>query len=74
MSSHYDNQYNYLQGLHSQMKKYVNSLHPNIYIAIELLRKEQSLASIGRIRDYTVASISKRRKNKVITNEIVVNL
>jgi hypothetical protein len=59
MGSHYDNQCNYLQGLHSQMKKYVNFPHRNIYIAIELLRKEQS---IGRIRDYTVGPTAKRRK------------
>jgi hypothetical protein len=38
----------YLQALHSQTNKY-------IYIAIDLLWTEQSLASIASIRDYTGA-------------------
>ncbi|CAF1564726.1 unnamed protein product [Didymodactylos carnosus] len=30
---------------------YISSPHPKIYIAIDLLQKEQSLASIARVRD-----------------------
>ncbi|CAF5219625.1 unnamed protein product, partial [Rotaria magnacalcarata] len=53
MYNHYRNitprTINYLEGRHSRMKKHVNSPHPNIFIAIDLLQKEQALASIARI-------------------------
>ncbi|CAF3924505.1 unnamed protein product [Rotaria magnacalcarata] len=55
-------------------KKRVNAPHPNIYIAIDLLRKEQSLASIARLRDDMGAPAPKRRKNKVITDECLIKL
>ncbi|CAF0941510.1 unnamed protein product [Didymodactylos carnosus] len=42
---------NYLKGQCSRMKKHVNSSHPNNYIVIDLLQKEQSLASTTRVRD-----------------------
>ncbi|CAF1422642.1 unnamed protein product, partial [Rotaria sordida] len=62
------------EGRHSRLKKHVNALHPNIYVAIDLLRKEQSLASIARLRDYMGAPIPKRRKNKVTTDECLIKL
>jgi hypothetical protein len=78
MYNHYRNitprTINYLEGRHSRMKKHVNSPHPNIYIAIDLLQKEQSLASIARIRDDMGAPTLKRRKNKVITDECLMKL
>jgi hypothetical protein len=44
MYNHYRNitsrTINYLEGKRSRMKKHVNSPHPNIYIAIDLLQKE----------------------------------
>ncbi|CAF0940320.1 unnamed protein product [Didymodactylos carnosus] len=51
------------------MKKHVNSAHLNIYAVINLLQKEQSLASISRSRDDMGAATPKRRKNKVKTDE-----
>ncbi|CAF1197380.1 unnamed protein product [Didymodactylos carnosus] len=65
---------NYLEGRHSRMKKHVSSPHPNIYIAIDLLQKEQSLASIARVRDGMGAPAPKRRRNKVITEECLMKL
>ncbi|CAF1382091.1 unnamed protein product [Didymodactylos carnosus] len=65
---------NYLEGRHSRMKKHVSSPHPNIYIAIDLLQKEQSLASTARVRDGMGAPAPKRRKNKVITDECLMKL
>jgi hypothetical protein len=56
------------------MKKQVNSPHPNIYIAIDLLQKEQSLASIARTSDYLSAPTSKRRKNNVVSEEHLIKL
>ncbi|CAF1648627.1 unnamed protein product, partial [Didymodactylos carnosus] len=56
------------------LKKHVSSPHPNIYIAIDLLQKEQSLASIARVRDDMGAPARKRRKNKVITDECLMKL
>jgi hypothetical protein len=45
MYNHYRNlllrTINYLEGRHSRLKKHVNAPHPNIYIAIDFLRKEQ---------------------------------
>ncbi|CAF4342082.1 unnamed protein product [Rotaria sp. Silwood2] len=63
-----------LEGRHSRLKKHVNAPHPNIYVAIDLLQKEQSLASISRLRDNIGAPTPKRRKNKVITDECLIKL
>ncbi len=41
---------------------------------IDLLQKEQSLASIARIRGNMRSSASKRRENKVITGECLMEL
>ncbi|CAF4587860.1 unnamed protein product, partial [Rotaria magnacalcarata] len=55
MYNHYRNilpcTINYLEGRHSRSKKHVNAPHPSIYITIDLLQKEQSLASISRLRE-----------------------
>ncbi|CAF3591414.1 unnamed protein product [Rotaria socialis] len=40
----------------------------------DLLRKEQSLASIARLRDDMGAPAPKWRKNKVITDECLIKL
>ncbi|CAF1027569.1 unnamed protein product [Rotaria sordida] len=65
---------NYLEHCHSRLKKHVNASHPNIYVAIDLLRKEQSLASIARLRDSMGAPTSKHRKNKVTTDECLIKV
>ncbi|CAF1390647.1 unnamed protein product [Rotaria sordida] len=65
---------NYLEGRHNPMKKHVNSPHPNIYVAIDLLQKEQALASIVRLQDDLGASTPKRRKNNVISDECLMKL
>ncbi|CAF1497216.1 unnamed protein product [Rotaria sordida] len=72
--NYYHNTYGPFKGRHSRLKKHVNAPHPNIYVAIDLLRKEQSLASIARLRDYMGAPIPKRRKNKVTTDECSIKL
>ncbi|CAF4166176.1 unnamed protein product, partial [Adineta steineri] len=78
MYNHYRNitprTINYLEGRHNRMKKHVNSPHPNIYIAIDLLQKEQSLASFSRIRDDLGAPAPKRRKNNVISDQCLNKL
>ncbi|CAM4740257.1 unnamed protein product [Rotaria magnacalcarata] len=78
MYNHYRNitprTINYLEGRHSRMKKHVNSPHPNIFIAIDLLQKEQALASIARIRDDMGAPTPKRRQNKLVTDECLMKL
>ncbi|CAF1470139.1 unnamed protein product, partial [Rotaria sordida] len=78
MYNHYRNilprTINYLEGRHSRLKKHVNAPHPNIYVAIDLLQEEQSLASISRLRDNMGAPTPKRRKNKVITDECLIKL
>ncbi|CAF0956902.1 unnamed protein product [Rotaria sordida] len=75
MYNHYRNitprTINYLEGRHARMKKHVNSPHPNIYVAIDLLRNEQSLASITRLRDDLGAPTPKCRKNN---NEVAAAL
>jgi hypothetical protein len=58
----------------SKWKKHVNSSRQNIYIAIDLLQKEQSLAFIARIRDGIGAPAAKRRKNNVISDEYLIKL
>ncbi|CAF0821098.1 unnamed protein product [Didymodactylos carnosus] len=62
---------NYLEGRHSRMKKHINAPHPNIYVFIDLLQKEQSLAPLARIRDDMGASAPKRTKKKIITDCLV---
>ncbi|CAF3076742.1 unnamed protein product [Rotaria sp. Silwood2] len=78
MCNHYRNilprTTNYLEGRHSRLKKHVNAPHPNIYVAIGLLQKKQSLASISRLRDNMGAPSPKRRKNKVIIDECLIKL
>ncbi|CAF3767293.1 unnamed protein product [Rotaria socialis] len=54
--------------------KHVNSPHPNIFIAIDLLQKEHVIASIARVRDDVGAPTPKRRKNKVVTDECLMKL
>ena len=61
---------NYLEGRHSPVKKHVNSQHPNIYVAMDLLQKEQSLASMTRLRDNL---LPKRLKNNMISEEYYEN-
>ncbi|CAF3081582.1 unnamed protein product, partial [Rotaria sp. Silwood2] len=61
-------------GRHSRVKKHVNSPHPNIYVAIDLLQKKQSLASITRLRGDLGAPTPKRRKNNVISEECLMKL
>lgn len=56
------------------MKQHVNFPHPNIYIAIDLLQKEQSLASIVRPRDDLDTPTPKRRKNNVISDVCLIKL
>ncbi|CAF1410892.1 unnamed protein product [Rotaria sordida] len=65
---------NYLEGRHARMKKHVSSPHPNIYVAIDLLRNGQSLASITRLRDDLRAPTLKHRKNNVISDECLMKL
>ncbi|CAF1398945.1 unnamed protein product [Didymodactylos carnosus] len=65
---------NYLEGRHSRIKKHVNAPHPYIYVFIDILQKEQSLASLARLRDDTGAPAPKRRKNKIITDECLMEL
>ncbi|CAF1155459.1 unnamed protein product [Rotaria sordida] len=78
MYNHYRNitprTINYLEGRHGRLKKHVNSPHPNIYRAIDLLQKEQSLASIARLRDDLGAPTPKRRKNNLISDECLMKL
>ena len=78
MYNHYRNvtprTINYLEGRHNRWKKHVTSPHPNIYIAIDLLQKEQALASIVRVRDELGAPTPKRRKNNVISDECLMKL
>ncbi|CAF1563455.1 unnamed protein product, partial [Adineta ricciae] len=56
------------------MKKHVNSPHPNIFIAIDLLQKEHVIASIARVRDDAGAPTPKRRQNKLVTDECLMKL
>jgi len=43
-------------------------------MAIDLLQKEQSLASIARLRDDLGAPTPKRRKNNLISDECLMKL
>ena len=56
------------------VKKHVNSPHPNIYVAIELLQKNQSLTSMTRLCDNPSIPAPKRRKNNMISEECSMKL
>ncbi|CAF0870950.1 unnamed protein product [Rotaria sordida] len=78
MYNHYRNitprTINYLEGRHNCMKKHVNSPHPNIYVAIDLVQKEQALAWIVRLQDDLRVPTPKHRKNNVISDECLMKL